>query len=516
MGVYYLEEENLWFDDVNSPKLGGSGFAIRSQAQAIINFISNSVNGYIYKVIVINIQVGPLITDTIKKEFGFSNEPYVNTGDNYDNIIYANIRLASTANDIAQEFVKAIQSENGFGEKIKVSLTLGSPAEIVLTQLIGGDIGNTEITTDLTDTSVMTVTNFTGGGQQSSGGPILRIGTEIVQQEVLPGSEVNPIDEGNRVGKVTLFGDYQDISYLEGYAQGKNIKNMQQFFKMNIPHIRANNCQYYKSQRLSGELDHQLSLTRDIALGQNDSLRRVLSHTPFNDRLAVSFDPVKYITAGKYILGYPIVTDNAVDFENFNDPDALESSFAGGFFRDGIIEPLGIRNTFANPNTGMTNILITGIKGSFMPYHQEQGDWSDSKGSAILDNKFEFKQGKYDWFEDAQDLALPENVFARVGDQNMTTSNNVMSLWGYVSDGVYDYSPFVDLDVDNLYFKNKYRQLSESATRQLLSNSSRSLSIIGTRFKSSNSGVIMSPKYDSIDQNVFGTDSIAFVGLLRG
>ena len=151
-----------------------------------------------------------------------------------------------------------------------------------------------------------------------------------------------------------------------------------------------------------------------------------------------------------------------------------------------------------------------------MPYHQEQGDWSDSKGSAILDNKFEFKQGKYDWFEDAQDLALPENVFARVGDQNMTTSNNVMSLWGYVSDGVYDYSPFVDLDVDNLYFKNKYRQLSESATRQLLSNSSRSLSIIGTRFKSSNSGVIMSPKYDSIDQNVFGTDSIAFVGLLRG
>ena len=346
--------------------------------------------------------------------------------------------------------------------------------------------------------------------------PKERIGMTIIQQEVLPGAIANPIKEGNRVGNTTLFGSYQDIRYLDGYVQGKNIKNLQQFYKMNIPHIRANNCQHYKSQRLSGEFDHKLSLTRDIALGQNDNLKRVLNYTPFNDRLIPIYDPVAYITAGKYILGYPIVTDNSVDFENYSDPDALEASFAGGFFRDGIIEPLGIRDTFANPNTGNTNILIKGIKGSFMPYHQEQGDWSDSKGSAILDNKFEFKQGKYDWFEDAQDLALPENVFARIGDQNMTTNNNFMSLWGYVSDGTYDISPFVDLSVDKVYFENKYRQLSPSAAIQLLANSSRTLSTIGTRFKSSNSGVILAPKYDSINQKVFGTDSIAFAGLMRG
>jgi hypothetical protein len=516
MGVYYLEEENLWFDDVNSPKVGGSGAASRSQAQATIRFISSTASKYINKTITINIPAGPLSTDVIEKKFGFSNEPYISTGDNYDNVIYTSIRFGSTVSDIAQEFAKAIQGVSGFGEKIKVSLTLGSPAIIVLTQSIGGDVGNTNITTDLTDSSVLTFTNFIGGGQKSSGGPILRIGIEVVQQEVLPGAVTNPIDEGNRIGKVTLFGDNQNISYLEGYVQGKNIKNMQQFFKMNIPHIRANNCQYYKSQRLSGELDHKLSLTRDIALGQNDNLRRVLRYTPFNDRLIPLYDPVAYITAGNYILGYPIVTDNSVDFENYNDPDALEASFAGGFFRDGIIEPLGIRDTFANPNTGNTNIMIKGIKGSFMPYHQEQGDWSDSKGSAVLDNKFEFKQGKYDWFEDSQDLALPENVFARIGDQSMTTNNNFMSLWGYVSDGTYDIAPFVDLSVDNIYFKNKYRQLSPSGAIQLLSNSSRTLSTIGTRFKSSNSGVILSPKYDSINQNVFGTDSIAFSGLMRG
>lgn len=346
--------------------------------------------------------------------------------------------------------------------------------------------------------------------------PTLRIGIKIDQQEVLPGSVAESLNEGQRIGNITLFSDYQDISYLEGYVQGKNIKNLQQFYKMNIPHLRANNCQYYKSQRLSGELDHKLSITRDIALGQNDNLKKVLIQSPFNDRLLPLFDPVKYIEAGEYVLGYPIVTNNQVDFDNYNDPDALDAAHAGGYFRDGIIEPLGIRDSFANPNTGISNINIKGIKGSFMPYHQEQGDWSDSKGSAILDNKYEFKQSNYDWYEDAQDLALTENVFSRIGDRNLTTNDKFMSLWGYVSDGNYGIAPFVDLDTDKRYFKNKYRQLDESTIASLLLNSSRTLSEIGTRFKSSNNGSIIDPKYDSINQNVFGTDSIAFLGLIRG
>lgn len=355
--------------------------------------------------------------------------------------------------------------------------------------------------------------------------PTARIGMIADEKPVIPGALANPISEGNRIGQQTLFGDYQDISYLNGYVQGKNVKNLQQFFEMNIPHIRANNCQYYKSQRLSGELDHSLSITRDIALGQNDNLKRELVHSPYNDILAKNFVPAEQIklscAQGKpfsEILGglaYPIVTDSSNNFNNYGDPDALEASFNGGYFRDGIIEPLGIRNSFANPNTSFPNILVEGIKGSFMPYHQEQGDWSDSKGSAVLDNKFEFRQGKYDWFEDAQDIALPENVFARVGDRDMTLNNHYMSLWGYVSDGVYEITPFIEETVDKKYFKNKYRQVGAGDAISLLKNSSRTLSNIGTRFKSSNSGFIMSPKYDSVNQNIFGTDSITYMGLLR-
>jgi len=69
--------------------------------------------------------------------------------------------------------------------------------------------------------------------------------------------------------------------------------------------------------------------------------------------------------------------------------------------------------------------------------------------------------------------------------------------------------------VDQKYFKNKYRQLGESASIELLKNSSKTVSNIGSRFKSSISGIIINPKKDSINQNVLGTDSYAFAGLIR-
>ena len=387
------------------------------------------------------------------------------------------------------------------------------------------------------------------------------------------------VAEGTRVGNQTLFGEYQDISYLEGYVQGRNVKTLDQFFRMNIPLIRSNNCQYYKNQRLSGLIDHSLEITRDISLGQTDQIRRQAVFPPFNDRQAKMYSAVDYVRAGKYVLGYPIVTDNTVDFEHYNDPDALDSSYAGGYFRDGAIEPLGVRNSFAN--TYSPDIRLTGIKGMFMPYHQEQGDWSDKKGSAVIDNKFEIRQAEYDWYEDAQDIAIPENVFARVGQKtvykmgsftaeesmyvflselspgsfsmaqarDLAASNpagvpasdspywasgtlgatmvsgesvypagvvdHYLSLWGYVSDGTYGMSPFEDASADEKYFKGAYRQLGPEASFQLLVSSSNTLSTIGSRFKSANCGNILRPKYDSVTQTVFGTDSIAFSGLLR-
>ena len=355
-------------------------------------------------------------------------------------------------------------------------------------------------------------------GMYGSTDPRTRIG-RVVPQAVIPeGTEpLTEIAEGTRVGQYTLFGDYQDISYLQGYVQGRNVKNLTQFFRMNIPLVRSNNCQYYKNQRLSGQIDHSLAITRDISLGQTDQVRRQTVFTPFNDRQGKMYSPVDYVRAGKYVLGYPIVTDNSVDFEHYNDPDALDSSFAGGFFRDGAIEPLGIRNSFAN--TYSPDIRLTGIKGMFMPYHQEQGDLSDKKGSAIIDNKFEIQQAEYDWFEDAQDLAIPENVFSRVGSQIYQLGNFINPFKSLHEAGLignnYGMSPFEDASADEKYFKGAYRQLGAEASFQLLASSSDTLSPIGSRFKSANCGNILRPKYDSVVQTVFGTDSVAFSGLMR-
>jgi len=390
--------------------------------------------------------------------------------------------------------------------------------------------------------------------------PRTRIGRIVPKAVIAAGTDpVTEVAEGTRIGNQTLFGEYQDISYLEGYVQGRNVKTLDQFFRMNIPLIRSNNCQYYKNQRLSGFIDHSLEITRDISLGQTDQIRRQTIFTPFNDRQAKMYSPVDYVRAGKYVLGYPIVTDNTVDFEHYNDPDALDSSYAGGYFRDGAIEPLGVRNSFAN--TYSPDIRLTGIKGMFMPYHQEQGDWSDNKGSAVIDNKFEIRQAEYDWYEDAQDIAIPENVFARVGQKTLYklgafdadearrvadatgiqtpvdafiwssgtfgatgpppgsypagVIDNYLSLWGYVSDGTYGISPFEDASADEKYFKGAYRQLGAEASYSLLVSSSDTLSPIGSRFKSANCGNILRPKYDSVVQTVFGTDSIAFSGLMR-
>ena len=361
--------------------------------------------------------------------------------------------------------------------------------------------------------------------------PQSRIGIIHPTVQEKTGSAPASISEGFRVGNVTIIGsDFQDISFYSGFKQGRNIKNLQDFYRMNLPLLRANNCQYYKTQRLSGEIDHSLEITRDIAAGQNDLVNRSLINLPFDDRNTLNFYDststsvtgshlIRYINAGEYVLGYPIVTDNFVDMENYNDPDATDS-FSGGFFRDATIEPLGLRNSFYNPNTNFANIMIEGVRGAFMPYTNDQAEWSDKKGSNVIDNKLEFKQSTYDWFEDCQDMAFSELVFPIEGvltGSQPTVGSRGFSKEGYVSDGVYGISPFVDASVDKRYFKGAYRQLTKNAADELLASSSSTLSLIGSRFKSAHNGHIMAPKYDSVVQTVFGgTDSVAFYGLMKG
>jgi hypothetical protein len=261
----------------------------------------------------------------------------------------------------------------------------------------------------------------------------------------------------------------------------------------------------------SGEIDTDFEVA---VFGQEDNIVRFegdgLKIKPYNDKLATKFDPVRYVKMGSYVLGYPIMTDNYIDYSNFKNPDAIQGS-QGSIHRDGAIEIFEIRKSLINTNP--SDINIQGIRATFGVGDQEAGQISSNKGSSIVDSKYEIKQGKCDWFEDAQDLSFPDKVYFRDGE--VSSGGYYMSMEGYISDGKYMSTPFQDKIIND----DKYNMLSgASRTRLLLSSSNTNMSEIGTRFKSMQNGLIMQPCYARTGsiKTVLGVDSIAFRGLLKG
>lgn len=221
---------------------------------------------------------------------------------------------------------------------------------------------------------------------------------------------------------------------------------------------------------------------------------------PFKD-FPGKIDPVHYVSIGGYYRAYMIVNDGIEDYLHFNDPEDPGL--------DGSIDVFNTRRGFAGANLNFDDIQIKGIRASFSTGDWELPNLSDKKGTAIIDSKFEFKQADYDYFEDADDKPFGAHSFPRKG--NASSSGYNFSYDGYVSDGKYTFSPFEDKNITD----DKYDNLDRGQERDLLEKSDRDISDIGFRFKSSQNGFILRPKYENIIQNVLGTDSIAFRGLLR-
>ena len=83
---------------------------------------------------------------------------------------------------------------------------------------------------------------------------------------------------------------------------------------------------------------------------------------------------------------------------------------------------------------------------------------------------------------------------------------------GYTSTGKYTMPPFKEKDV----FSGSYTHLDESSKTNLLINSRRNVSDIGTRFNSAANGFIISPFSNTTEKKRLRTDSIAFIGLRKG
>jgi len=252
-----------------------------------------------------------------------------------------------------------------------------------------------------------------------------RLGMSSERTGSIPEKTYEPLDVGgSRIGGVTIFGDSQNISEIDGFRQGYNVKNMQHFGKGILNFISVNSKNLFN---VDGTIDHKME---NLSFGQSSLFRSFENSTqnfiPFQD-FPGRLDPVAYVSASHYIMQYMILTDLTRDIDKFIDPDNM----------DGVIEVFDIRRRFAN--TSIADIELRGVKADLCT-----GDINfDGKGSSILDTKFEKIQSTYDYFEDAQDIIFSIANFSSSSLHNTPgTTNRKFSLPGFISDGTYQSSPF--------------------------------------------------------------------------
>lgn len=290
---------------------------------------------------------------------------------------------------------------------------------------------------------------------------------------------------GIKEGPATIIGNdlTNDIDF---FRYGKDVKTIKHLLNGKL----SPNITLGKESDIATDdhIDNSLEL---CFYGQN-SLFKTFDYQ--NERL-IPFDDIEGAPEAKSFIGkndsektgYPYVYDTRRNYDKFRDPD--EASL------DGAIEVFHVRNSPAN--TGFLDLQIKGARGLFGVGNWEltQHTTYGKKGSPFISEKYEIKQASYDFFEDASEFILDKPVD------------------GFMSEGLYKYSPFVE-KID--YFNNKYEHLSQTQKTSLLISSSRDDSETGTRFKSRENGFIITPFYQLTEQRSFGTDSIAFSGLLKG
>ena len=241
--------------------------------------------------------------------------------------------------------------------------------------------------------------------------------------------------------------------------------------------------------------------------GTSDGIERKLnSFYDYPGRL----DPVEYVKRGKYYRAYMIINNNTEDYLHYIEPDSS--------IHDGAIDVFETRGRKANTNAA--DIQVKGIRASFCsgPWDLPAGSTTElRKGTSQIQDKTDFEDYEYDFFEDCQDLVFGDSKFTHTKAGITNSSGYKYSLDGYISTGKYMSPPFVDKIAKDRAYEARYKSVKNEELQNAIvsSISTRDVSDIGTRFKSSGNGSILRPKYENVIQTILGTDSIAFAGLLR-
>ena len=231
-----------------------------------------------------------------------------------------------------------------------------------------------------------------------------------------------------------------------------------------------------------------------LGLGQNIISERINSFKDFPD-----IDPVFLIQNGGPYEAFPFVYDGKQNNDRYRELDELAM--------DGVIEVFPIRK-----ERMITDIEVTGIKAAIGSgdFIKTANTTMAKKGSTLFANQEEIEKKSHDFFEDSQDLLFANTTFPSVG--NSTDTGKKFASEGYTSTGKYTLSPYKEADV----FSGSYTHLDEASKTNLLFNSRRNVSDIGTRFNSAANGFIIAPFSNSTEKKRLNTDSIAFIGLRKG
>lgn len=304
---------------------------------------------------------------------------------------------------------------------------------------------------------------------------------DITVSVITPDSSIG----GIQIGSVTILGN-PNVNDVDSFRYGKDVKTVKNLLNDKL----ISNITIGRENNITDDdyIDHSLETN---LFGQNSLFK---TYDYVNERL-IPFDDIEGKPEPKSFIGktdsektgYPYVYNSKRNYDKFRDPD--ESS------QDGAIDVSGVRNSPIN--TGFLDLQIKGARGLFGVGNWEltQHTTYGKKGSPLVSEKYEIKQSTYDFFEDADESIL------------------TLPVEGYISEGLYKSAPYVE-KVNHL--SSEYEHLSQSQKTSLLVSSSRDDSEIGTRFKSRDNGIIMTPFYKLTEQRCFGTDSIAFRGLLKG
>ena len=339
-----------------------------------------------------------------------------------------------------------------------------------------------------------------------------RIGQETVKRKQI---EVKTIVEDEsvgvkRIGRVTILGDATSMHSLSDFKQGHNVKIMNETVCSMLPHITIN------SPEVADEFGNIVNLYEETTFGQLYSYNFNVISDGINKKFNSFFDypgrldPVEYVKRGKYYRAYMIINNNIEDYLHYTEPEAA--------IYDGAIDILETRSKKANLSAA--DIQVRGIRGSFCsgPWDLPAGSTTElRKGTSQIQDKTDFEDYEYDFFEDCQDLVFSDSKFTHSKSGETIVSGYQYSLDGYISTGKYMSPPFIDKIAKDRAYETRYTSTKNEKLQNaiLSSESTRDISDIGTRFKSSGNGCILRPKYENVIQTILGTDSIAFAGLLR-